>query len=435
MQAESGKKFGFWSIVLLGINGVIGSGIFLLPGKAMDLIGPGSIFVYLFMTVVVMAIALCFAECAGKFSRNGAAYVYAREAFGEFVGFEVGIMRWAISIIAWAAMAVGFVTALSAIWPPALQEPYKTIIILAILIGLGILNILGVQMTKLVNNLVTVGKLLPLILFTIIGAFYIKGANFDPMFPKGFEIDAFGAAALLIFYAFTGFEALAVAAEDMDNPKKNVPVALMVAMGLASAIYFMVQAVAVGTLGPALSKSVAPVADAASVFFGPTGKWLVTIGTLVSIGGINVAASFTSPRSGVALAQDGMVPRKIAENSRFGTPYLAIIITVLLAIPVALSGSFVKLAAISVVSRFAQYLPTCLAVPVLRKKRPDLVGSFSVPFGYVIPVVAVIISCWLLTKATPVQLYWGLGALAIGVPLYFIMKYTNKDEAAANKTA
>lgn len=428
METSEKKKFGFWSIVLLGVNGVIGSGIFLLPGKAMDLIGPGSVFVYLFMTLVVMAIALCFAECASKFSRNGAAYVYSREAFGEFVGFEVGIMRWAIGIIAWAAMAVGFVTALSAVWPPALQEPYKTAIILTILIGLGLLNFLGVQMAKIINNLVTIGKLVPLILFAVIGAFYIKGANFEPMFPKGFELDAFGTAALLIFYAFTGFEALAVAAEDMENPKKNLPIALMVVMGLVSAIYFMVQAVAVGTLGPALAKSVAPVADAASVFFGPTGKWLVTVGTLISIGGINVAASFITPRSGVALAQDGMVPRKIAENSRFGTPYLAIIITVLLAIPVALSGSFVKLAAISVVSRFAQYLPTCLAVPVLRHKRPDLAGSFAVPFGpYLVPLIAMGVSCWLLTKATADQLYWGLGAMAIGVPLYFIMKMTDKN--------
>lgn len=128
-----------------------------------------------------------------------------------------------------------------------------------------------------------------------------------------------------------------------------------------------------------------------------------------------------------------MIPRKIAEVNRYGTPYLAIIITVLLTIPVALSGSFVTLAAISMVSRFAQYLPTCLAVPVLRRKRPDLVGSFSVPFGaYVIPSIAIIVSRWLLTKATSMQLYWGLGALAIGIPLYFIMKYTNKCDAKSN---
>lgn len=422
MANETKSKFGFWSIVLLGINAVIGSGIFLLPGKAMALIGPGSIFVYLFMTLVVLTIALCFAECAGKFSRNGAAYVYAREAFGEFVGFEVGIMRWAIGIIAWAAMAVGFVTALSAVWPPALQEPYKTAIILTILCGLGLLNYLGVQLAKVVNNLITLGKVLPLLLFVLLGAFFIDFGNFTPLYPKGFDLDAFGTAALLIFYAFTGFEALAVAAEDMENPRRNLPLALMMVMGFCSVVYFMVQAVAVGTLGADLAKSVAPVADSANAIFGPAGKWLVTIGTLISIGGINVAASFLTPRGGVALAQDGLVPRKIAENGRFGTPTWAIAITVLLAIPVALSGSFVKLAAISVVSRFAQYVPTCLAVIVLRKKRPDLEGFFRLPLVPFIPIAAVAVSIWLVSKASTEQILWGLGAMALGIPLYFFMK-------------
>nr|WP_320147452.1 APC family permease [uncultured Anaeromusa sp.] len=422
MTNETKSKFGFWSIVLLGINAVIGSGIFLLPGKAMALIGPGSVFVYLFMTLVVLTIALCFAECAGKFSRNGAAYVYAREAFGEFVGFEVGIMRWAIGIIAWAAMAVGFVTALSAVWPPALEEPYKTTIILTILCGLGLLNYLGVQLAKVVNNLITVGKVLPLLFFVVLGAFFIDFGNFTPLYPKGFDLDAFGAAALLIFYAFTGFEALAVAAEDMENPRRNLPLALMLVMGFCSVVYFMVQAVAVGTLGADLAKSVAPVADSANAIFGPAGKWLVTIGTLISIGGINVAASFLTPRSGVALAQDGLVPRKIAETGRFNTPTWAIFITVLLAIPVALSGSFVKLAAISVVSRFAQYVPTCLAVIVLRKKRPDLEGFFRLPLVPFIPIAAVVVSLWLVSKASTEQILWGLGAMALGVPLYFFMK-------------
>ena len=422
MANETKSKFGFWSIVLLGINAVIGSGIFLLPGKAMALIGPGSIFVYLFMTLVVLTIALCFAECAGKFSRNGAAYVYAREAFGEFVGFEVGIMRWAIGIIAWAAMAVGFVTALSAVWPPALQEPYKTAIILTILCGLGLLNYLGVQLAKVVNNLITLGKVLPLLLFVLLGAFFIDFGNFTPLYPKGFDLDAFGTAALLIFYAFTGFEALAVAAEDMENPRRNLPLALMMVMGFCSVVYFMVQAVAVGTLGADLAKSVAPVAESANAIFGPAGKWLVTIGTLISIGGINVAASFLTPRGGVALAQDGLVPRKIAENGRFGTPTWAIAITVLLAIPVALSGSFVKLAAISVVSRFAQYVPTCLAVIVLRKKRPDLEGFFRLPLVPFIPIAAVVVSIWLVSKASTEQILWGLGAMALGIPLYFFMK-------------
>lgn len=165
------KPFGFWSIVLLGINGVIGSGIFLLPGKAMALVGAGSIYIYLLVALIVASIALCFAECAGKFDKHGASYQYTRAALGEFAGFEVGIMSWAIRVIAWATMAVGFVTALSAIWPAALTEPVKSIIVLTILIGLGVVNVLGVNLTRLLNNGATIGKLLPLLVFVLVGIF------------------------------------------------------------------------------------------------------------------------------------------------------------------------------------------------------------------------------------------------------------------------
>ncbi|MBU3176901.1 APC family permease [Clostridium estertheticum] len=426
------KKFGLFSIVLLGINGVIGSGIFLLPGKAMKIMGPGSLWAYVFDMFLVLSMALCFAETAGMFEKNGGPYIYAKEAFGNFVGFEVGIMKWAISIIAWATMAVAFATALSAIWPQAAVGATKNIVAVSILVGLGIINILGVQIAKYMNNIITVGKLIPLILFAAIGIFFIKGSNFTPIFPHGASGSTFGAAAILIFYAFTGFESIAVAAEDMENPQKNIPIAIIITMCLASVIYIMTQAVAIGTLGPNLAKSVTPVADSAKTFLGSFGGTLVTAGTLISIGGINIAASFITPRSGVALAENGLMPNIVAKNSRFGTPYISIIITVVLASLIALTGSFTQLAAISVVSRFAQYIPTCLAVIVLRKKRPDLKSTFRVPFGPVLPTLSVLASIWLLSKATKIQIIWGLGALLIGVPLYFIMKHLDSNKI--NKT-
>ena len=400
MTTQKRSRIGFWSIVLLGVNGIIGSGIFLLPGKAMALMGPGSIFVYVFMAFLVMAMTLCFAECAGRFTRDGAAYVYAREAFGKFVGFEVGIMSWAIRIIAWSAMPVGFVTALSAVWPPALHEPFRTLIILAIFLGLTTLNLLGVKPVNVLNVLVTFGKVLPILLFIGVGVWFISGAKFHPMFLPGVNGDTFGTAALVIFYAYTGFEALAVAAEDMGDPRRTLPLALVVSMLFCAAIYFMVQAIAVGTLG-----------------------------ALVSIFGVNVVSSFVAPRAGVALAEDRIVPRKLAELNRFGAPWASCLVVVVVAIPLSLTGSFVQLAAISVVSRFAQYLPTCLAVPVLRHRRPDLPMGFKVPFGPVIPVVAALVSVWLLTKATQVQLFWGLGALVVGVPLFFLMLHLNRRHA------
>ncbi|CDF57452.1 APC family permease [Thermobrachium celere] len=421
------KKFGFWSIVLLGINGVIGSGIYLLPGKAMKIIGPGSIWIYIFDTLLVMSMALCFAEVGGLFDKNGGPYVYAKEAFGEFVGFEVGIMKWAISIIAWATMAVGFATALSKLIPQAATPFAKNLIATTILVGLGLVNIAGVKATKYLNNIVTVAKLLPLILFVIIGIFFIKGGNFTPMFPNGTSGATIGSAAILIFYAFTGFESIAVAAEDMDEPQKNVPKAIIVTMILSSIVYILVQIISVGILGGALAESTTPVADAAKVFMGGFGEKFVAIATLLSIGGINIAASFNAPRSGVALAEDGILPKYIAKKNKHDVPYIAVIITVLLAIPVAVSGTFTQLAMISVISRFAQYIPTCLSVIVFRKR--GMKSTYTMPFGSLLPIISVMVSIWLLTKATKEQILWGLGALVIGIPLYFILKWLQNRDA------
>ncbi|KZL88964.1 APC family permease [Clostridium magnum] len=420
------KKLGFWSIILLGINGVIGTGIFLLPGKAMKLMGPGSIWVYFFDMLLVMAMTLCFAEVAGIFNKNGGPYVYAKEAFGEFIGFEVGIMKLVIGMIAWATFAVGFTTALTSIWPAASNTLVKNSIQIGIIVGLSIINMLGVNFAKHLNNIMTIGKLVPLILFVAVGIFFIKGGNFTPMFPTKVTTSSFGATAILIFFAFTGFESIAVAAEDMENPKKNLPLAILLTMLLVSVIYILVQAVSIGTLGVKLASSTTPVADSASIFLGGFGGLLVTIGTLVSIGGINAAESFILPRSAVALAEDGLLPRSIAKKNKAGTPYIAIVLVAVLTIPIALSGSFTQLAAISAISRFAQYIPTCLAVIVLRK-RPGLESTFRVPFGPVLPILSVGISCWLLTQATKVQIIWGLGALIIGIPLYFIMKKGSKS--------
>lgn len=418
------SKFGFWSIVLLGINAIIGSGIFLLPNQAYALSGAFSLVVVLFDAVLAMSLALCFAEASGRFHRNGGPYIYARAAFGNFIGFEVGFMKAAISIIAWAAMANGFATALSAV-VPALNDPfYKNAIIILLMGSLGLINVLGVQVSKIINNIVTVGKLLPLLLFIAVGLFYVNADNFTPMLPTGAaaETFSFGAAALLIFYAFTGFEAIAEAAEDMENPQRNIPRAIMVVMGLVSLFYFLILAISIGVLGPDLANTKTPIATAAAVFLGSAGGFLVTAGTLVSIGGINLASSFLTPRVIVAIADDHMLPPVFSRYSRFGTPYVAILFATVVGILIALSGSFTTLAAISVVSRFAQYVPTCLAILVLRRKDPEHPSTLSVPWGPVIPVVAILVSLWLLVQADAQKILIGLGGLIIAMPFYFIMK-------------
>ncbi len=424
------NKLGLMSIILLGVNAIIGTGIFLLPGKAAALVGVNSLWVIVFDALLVMSIALCFAEMGGMFNKNGGPYVYAKEAFGNFVGFEVGFMKWAIATIAWSAMAVGFATALGAVWEPASTEMGKNVIATLIIVVLGIMNIMGVKISKIINNIVTIGKLLPLIFFILVGIFYVKGVNFAPMESVPDMTQAsFGAAALIIFYAFTGFESIAVAAEDMEKPERNVPKAIILVLTLVSIVYILIQAICIGIMGDALVTSKTPVADAAFVFMGPLAKAIVTAGTLISIGGINVASSFLAPRSGVAMADDGLIPKVVSKRNKKDAPYVAIIVTVVFAVVLSWTGSFEKLAAISVVSRFAQYLPTCLAVLVFRSKRPDMARTFRVPLGPVIPVLAVVVSIWLITQSSLEKVFWGLGGLVVGAVLYYIMNRNGKQEA------
>lgn len=423
------NKFGLFSIILLGINAIVGTGIFLLPNRAYAEVGVNSIYVIIFDAFLVISIALCFAEMGGMYKNNGGPYIYAKEAFGSFVGFEVGIMKWAIAIIAWAAMAMGFPTALGAVWTPAQNPIVQKVIAISIITLLGIMNIMGVKISKIMNNIVTTGKLLPLILFITVGIFFIKGSNFvNPVTEDGEVVlkGTFGSAALLIFYAFTGFESIGVAAGDMDNAKKNVPLAICIVLALVAVIYTLIQVNSIGILGTELATTETPVATASEAFLGKWAGSLVTAGTLISIGGINIASSFLTPRSGVAMSDENQLPSIISKRNSKDVPYVAVIISCVLTALITLTGSFTTLAAISVVSRFAQYIPTCLAVPVMRKKAPEMERGFVIPFGPTIPVIAIVVSIWLLTQSDMKRIIFGLGGLVIGAVIYVIMKVYNK---------
>lgn len=425
------KKFGLISIILLGINGVIGSGIFLLPGDAYKLFGPQSIGMYLIVTLLVLSLALCFAEVSGMFDKTGGDYIYARAAYGEFIGFEVGIMKWVICIIGWATMAVGFATALGFFWPQAANGVTKNIIAVGLLVVLGIINLFGIEIAKYLNNIITISKLIPLVLFIVVGIFFLKGGNFASTQPV--NMGNFGQAIIVVFYAFSGFESVVIAAGDMDNPKKNLPIAILATILITSLIYILIQTVCIGTLGYKLSGSISPVADSAKVFLGDFGKMLVAVGTLISIGGINIATAFNTPRSGEALAEDGILPSFVAKKNRYNQPYAAIIISVAVAIPLVLSGSFAQLVGISVISKFGQYIPTCFSVIVFRRRKAE--SSFRVPFGYFIPIVSVCLSLWLLYSAwvddigKPIlqnRVIVGLGGFIVGIPLYFLFKHIGR---------
>lgn len=420
------SKWSLRTIILYGINSLIGSGIFLLPGAAYNALGPSSLLAYFFVIILVMSIALCFAECGSMFKESGGPYLYARKAFDDFFGYEVGIMKWIVSIIAWSTMAAAFATAISILIPELASPHSQKIVSISIILILSFVNLFGVNIMAYLNNIATIGKLIPMILFISIGIFFSDINNFQPFFPENITLNATSTAIILVFYAFTGFENLGVAAGDMQNPTKNVPRALISSILIVSIIYFLIQLLCIGILGKELSNTITPVATAMGAFAGTKGILLVTIGTLVSIGGLNIAGSFNTPRCAQSLSDGGLLPKVFSKCNRYNVPYISVMITCLLAILITLTGSFTELAAISVISRFSQYIPTCLAVPVLRKKHPEMLRSYSIPYGNLLPTIAIISSLWLLSNTDPFKLMAGLGAMLLVAPLYFLIKKQNK---------
>ncbi|MET4693678.1 APC family permease [Endozoicomonas lisbonensis] len=435
-MTDTQKKFGLWSIVLLGFNSIIGSGIFLLPAPLYKFAGDWSVAIVFITGAVVATIALCFAEAAGYFSKNGAAYVYVKEAFGEFAGFEVGFLKWFMQCIAWAVMVVAFKNILASTLGYDGDGLFGTAVIGSFILLLTGMNLLGVSAAKAVNNISTIAKMLPLVFLVVTGIWYVSPENIipnatvDPTYSLSSETLA--SALILAFYSFTGFETFGTAAEDMENPKKNLPKAICISLGIVMMFYALIMAVTVGILGEAVADSSTPLADAARVVAGDFGFWLITIGSVISIAGINIAASFHIPRALLPLSEDKLLPAFLGKKTSKGVPTVAIIASCLVTLPIALSGSFVELAMLSVVARFAQYIPTCLSLFVFRKRFTSESQSFKAPLFPVLPLAAVVICLFLLADQDLSRILIGLGFMAlISVPYLYTKKQHNCEAASA----
>ncbi|GAA6237358.1 APC family permease [Apilactobacillus micheneri] len=420
---DTKKKLSFFSIVLLGINAIIGSGIFLLPTAGMKIFGPASILVLVFDAFLAFMIGLCFAECSGLFDESGGAYIYAKHAFGNFIGYEVGIAAWAVRIIAEATMYVAFATALGGFFPALNTSLAKNIIVTIMAVGLMILNLSGIEAASVFSNIITVGKLLPIFLIIIIGLFFIHPGNFTPFFvPSLTHASNFSDATLTMFYIFTGVEGLVVTAGEMSNVKKNLPRAIMVVLSVVTIIYILIMAVCIGVLGPKLTQTSVPLQAALTAMIGKVGSYIVVAGSVLSIGGICIASSFITPRSTEALADNGILPKAFSKKNRKNAPYISIIVNAILILALSYSGTFTYLAQISAISRFAQFIPTIIAVMVFRKTMKNQPRAFKLPLGYTIPIIALAISLWLIFNTKVNLLIFGFGALVVALPFYFLTR-------------
>jgi len=413
------------------VNSIIGSGVFGLPSSIAGLVGSASPWTVLFAGLAVGVIMACYAEVASQFSDAGGPYLYARAAFGRFLGIETGWLLWLARLTAPAANANLFVVYLGEFWPHA-KDPVPRFTILTVLIGvLVVVNLVGVRAGTRVSNVFTIGKLVPLFAVAIGGVLFLAtGHGITPVTAPVASTGTWLKAILLLVFAYGGFESALTPAAEVKNPRKDSAFALLSALALCTALYTSIQWTVVRVL-PDPAHASRPLADVARSIFGPVGAGVVAIGALISIYGYLSANLLAVPRITFALAEGGDFPRFFAAiHSRFRTPYISIFIFGLLTWGLALAANFEWNVTLSAVARLFYYGLVCAALPVLRKKQPGA-AEFRLPGGIVFSVLGVLVCLVLGTRVDHVGSYI-LGAVVFVGFLNWLVVRKNSSPGGAS---
>src|SRR5712671_1390580 len=405
-----------WDLVAVTINGIIGAGIFGLPAKVFALIGSYSLIAFIACALVVTLIVLSFAEVGSRFDETGGPYLYAREAFGSTVAFEVGWLIWLARLMAFAANCNLMVSYLAFFWAPANSTIPRALIITGTVLSLTALNVFGVRLAAIASNLFTVGKLIPMLLFVAAGLFFLNPHAFA--LGAGPSAGAFSQSVLLLIYAFTGFEMAAIPAGEIRNPQTHLPRALLISVVVVAFTYILIQVVCIGTLLE-LAGSPKPLADAGQRFMGTAGAAIISAGAIISIAGNLNIVLLSGSRVPFAIAEQKQLPSIFAAiHRRFSTPHVAILITAAVMLVLTLKSSFVTALTISAIARLVTYAATCAALPVLRRKHDAPKALFRLPGGSWIAIAALLLSGWLLANSTLREGIQAAIAAAVGIAIY-----------------
>lgn len=411
------------AVLLIGINGVIGGGIFLLPGEVARLAGAGAVWAYLVAGVIVTFVGLSFAEVSSMYSRTGGAMVYTEAAMGRTAAFSVGWMAWLTYVSGWAALSNGFVTYLAALLP--VLEPYSDPIIVTVVAALCLLNAYGVRRGANTIAFFTVAKVLPLLLLVTVGLLHSASPVASGATPVA---HGFGKAVLMLVFAYGGFEMATVPAGEMTNPRKTIAIVVIGTLVVVTALYMLIQ-YAVMRLDPGIASAKNPLASAGARMFGG-GAVVMTIGAALSILGTKSGVALVAPRQLYALGQDGFLPRWFGHlDAKRKTPVVAIWITGGLVMLAAATGTFTTLILLNVAARLFEYTAVCLSAVILRFRARHAERFFRLPFGITIPTLATFLCITLLTRESARELWAAFVALAVGLLWYLFNQWPRTMKA------
>ena len=424
------KKISPFSAFLLGVDGMVGSAIFLLPGSLYSKAGNSLIGILLVSGVSALLLALCYAALSSETKQNGAAWLYAYKEFGRFAGFEVGFFTWFQGVITITTEIAAFLTSLKLFIPQLSDKLVYDIAGIAIVFIIAIIGLMGDRVSSIADNIATFLKIGVLLIFVLAGIWFIHRINFVSNAHYSFHSvnNAFSNA----FYMFTGFAFLPVAAAQMRNPRKNLPRELLAVIISVTLLYIATVVVAIGTVGPSIAHSSLPLAIAFAKHFGNLGKIIITVGTVGSVLGVAISLSYSTPYVASSLANEHqLLPQFFGKKSKSGAPYVAIIITAGLCALLILSGGYLFLVPCTIIISLVQYFSTSLVMFVKQWRRqrhqeqlPQ--GAFNLRGGILVPVLSLLVCVYILVNLKLKVILFGIIALICGVALYFIDKLITK---------
>jgi amino acid transporter len=399
-------------IFCIGLNAIVGSGIFLFPGKLAAAAGPASVAAFAACALLLAPVALCYAEMGAMVGESGAAALYSREAFGERVGYGIGVVAWAASVLSWAAVASALSGQVGYFFP-ALGAPWAGRLLAAgCILAFGALNYRGIEPGARAVNLLTAAKLLPLAFFALVGLSALEAGRFSPFFSGE---RSFGRAVFLALWALQGFEVVGVPAGEARDPQRDVPRAVIGSLSCAALLYCLIQTAAVGSFPDLRSSIERPLADAARHVLGPWGGALLAAAGAVSMTGFLAGEALGAPRFLSSLGAASLARLRLcAVHARFLTPYRAIAATTAAGAALALVFDFSRLIDLSNLAVVCQYVACCLAVLVLRVRRPGVPRPYKVPCVWLTAPAGCAVSAWLMTQVSWQEAAGSAAVLAAG---------------------
>ena len=441
------KALGALDLTFLGIGAIIGTGIFVLTGTGAVQAGPALMVSFLIAAVACCFAALAYAEFASTIPVAGSIYTYSYATLGELAAWvigwdlmlEYGLATSAVSV-GWSgylqSLLAGFglkLPAMLAAAPGAVPGVHTLFNLPAFLVMMVITTLLsvGVRESARVNNIMVAIKVTVVLLVIAVGVFHVKPDNWHPFMTHGWN-GVFGAAAVM-FFAFIGFDSVSSAAEEVKNPKRDLPVGIIASLAVCAVLYVAVAAVVTGIVPSAKFAGVAhPVSFALQVAGQPWIAGFIDLGAVLGMLTVILVMSYGQTRIIFAMSRDGLLPRVLSSvHPRFATPFLT---TWLVGIFFGLIGALVPLEVLAElinIGTLAAFSMVSIAVLILRRTHPNLPRAFRCPGVPVVPVLAVASCLFLMVNLQPVTWIAFVVWLLIGLVIYF--GYSRRHSRLAHK--